>query len=104
MIGVEPDRERYKYNTLELPGLEDLSGRVIVKFKRAFRASYINGSRYSESMIVSEILPERITVGDFPGFSKINLDFSRLKYILSREVYILEVRIAKCRWDLLHSR
>lgn len=84
--GVQPDGDRYRYRTTELPGLDSLVGRALVRFKREFRASYLHGSRFGADLLVSEILPEKYTVEEFPGFSRFHLEFDQLRYIVSREI------------------
>jgi hypothetical protein len=68
----------YLYRTELMPGQEDLIGRVIVRYKRDFRASYIKGSRFGHLLEVSEIKPLRITVEPFPGHNRAILSHGRL--------------------------
>ena len=74
----------YLYRTELLPGQEDLIGRVIVRYKRDFRASYIKGSRFGHLLEVSEIKPQRLTVEPFPGHNRVVLSHDRLCTIVNQ--------------------
>ena len=69
----------YYYRTRLIPGHEALIGRVMVRFKRNFRASYLIGERFVDRLEVAEILPYRMTVKPFPGFNQIAISHGDLK-------------------------
>jgi len=76
----------FEYSTSEVSGLDHLTGRVIITFNKKFRASYLKGELYCESLIVKEIKPERQSIGgDFPGYNKICLPFRSLKTIVRQQ-------------------
>jgi GIY-YIG catalytic domain len=68
----------FTYSTKELDKLDDLTGRVIVSFNKTFRQSYLRGDKYAHELLVSEILRERLTIGEFPGFNRVLLSYSNL--------------------------
>jgi hypothetical protein len=74
----------YLYQTELLPGQEDLIGRVVVRFRRDFRASYIKGHRFGYLLEVSEIKPQKITIEPFPGHNRVLLSHDRLCTILQQ--------------------
>ncbi|HQY05958.1 MAG TPA: GIY-YIG nuclease family protein [Lacunisphaera sp.] len=82
----ESKKTWFAYSTSEVPGLEHLTGRAIISFKRTFRASYLVGTRYADLLIVSEILSERITLRDFPGFSSVLLSYAELSHVITRSL------------------
>lgn len=88
--GVQPrsndKKSWFKYSTSELSGLEHLTGKAIITFTKNFRASYLKGERYVDSLVVQEIKPERQTIEDFPGYNKVNLPFGRLKTVVRQEI------------------
>lgn len=90
VLGVQPrsdgKAEWYEYSTREVPGLGHLTGRVIVRFKRTFRASYLRGERYAGKLEVAEIRPSRMTVSDFPGYSSVILPFDTLQHIIRQDL------------------
>lgn len=81
---MNEDRIWYKYSTQEIPGLEHLTGRAIVTFRKDFRASYLVGQSYSDHLAVTELRPQRMSIGDFPGFNSVRLTY-RLLSIVIRE-------------------
>lgn len=86
VLGVAPRHDEkaswFEYSTREVPGLDHLVGRVIVRFKRTFRASYLRGDRYGDALEVAELRPHRHTVAEFPGFSSVRLPFATLQQIV----------------------
>ncbi len=80
------DKTWFEYMTTELPGLESLTGRVIVSFNKDFRNSYIWGEKYGTSLFVKEIKKERMTIGDFPGYNKVILPFNTLKLVVRQRI------------------
>lgn len=89
VVRVEPQsngqKSWFQYTTSEVSGLEHLVGRVIITFRRKFRASYLKGPRYGEALIVKEILAERHSIGEFPGYNKVCLSFRNLKTVIRQE-------------------
>lgn len=81
-----PTKSWFEYSTREVPGLEHLSGRVIVEFSRSFRASYLQGSRFADSLLVSQVLEERMSMADFPGYSSVIITFAQLRHIVGRDL------------------
>lgn len=88
--GVQPKsndkKSWFEYSTSEIPGLEHLTGKAIVVFNKQFRASYLKGDRYADSLLVKEIKPERQSIGDFPGYNKVCLPFRGLKTVVRQQL------------------
>lgn len=86
VLGVGPGlRTPFKYDTELLLGQADLIGRIIVKYKRPSRASYIWGYKFGSELEVSEILESRLSIELFPGYNNVLLSQSKLKLIQSKE-------------------
>ena len=66
---------------LEVEGLPHLVGRAIVTFSKTFRASYLRGEKYADQLIVTELRPKRMSVGDFPGYNSVLLSLRVLRVI-----------------------
>ena len=79
-------KPKYRYATSELPGMEDLVGRVVVQFDKTFRASYLRDSSYGEKLAVREIRQERLSVGDFPGYNGVLVSRRLLRTIIREEI------------------
>jgi hypothetical protein len=75
----------YLYQTELLPDQDDLIGRVIVHYRREGRASYIWGHKYGKKLEVAEILPVRISIGDFPGYNRVILSYHQLKIVVTQQ-------------------
>lgn len=87
--GVQPrsnsEKSWFEYSTSELPGLDHLVGRAVVVFDKTFRASYLKGERYADTLIVKEIKAERLSIGDFPGYNKVSLSLRGLKTVARQQ-------------------
>ncbi len=75
----------FLYQTEVLPGQEELIGRVVVRYKRIFRASYIKGARYGHLLEVLEIKPQRMTIEPFPGHNRLVVSHDRLCTIVNQQ-------------------
>jgi hypothetical protein len=49
--------------------IRDLEGRLIVRFERGGRQSYLLAENWHQAINVAEIRPERIQIAAFPGYS-----------------------------------
>lgn len=74
----------YLYQTELLPNQEDLIGRVIVRYKRSGRASYIWGHNHSEYLEVYEIRAERLSIEPFPGYNNVIIPHNKLKVVVDQ--------------------
>lgn len=87
ILGVTPKTDSIKswfeYSTSEIPGLDHLAGKTIISFKRTFRASYLVGKRYADQLVVSQLLSERMSIGDFPGYSSVQLSYDQLRHVVT---------------------
>ena len=81
-----PEKTWFEYSTSEIDGLDHLSGRVEITFARSFRASYLQGDRYKDQLIVSQIFEDKLSMGDFPGYSSVLIRFDQLRHIVKRDL------------------
>ena len=86
------DGDYWKYETKLLDIQKDLIGRAVFYFKKEFRASYpmlelksSNGMSPCE-IYVSSILEKMVTIDDFPGFDRVNIDYRTLQLIISDNI------------------
>lgn len=90
VLGVQPKasstKSWFEYSTAEVPGVDHLVGRAVISFKKDFRASYLRGECYADHLRVKEIKAERQSVGDFPGYNRVNLSYRSLKTIVRQEL------------------
>lgn len=86
VLGVQQGKWKpgkcYLYSTKEIKGLEHLVGRVIVEFNKKFRASYLNGEKFADQLLVSSIREKRMSIGEFSGFNNVLLSRTKLCTII----------------------
>lgn len=81
-----PTWPHWSYKTTEIEETSALSGRLVVGFKRSGRAAYLNADKWAPKLVVSELLPRRMAVGDFPGYHNLLIDRATLTLIVSQGV------------------
>lgn len=70
------------YDLAARPETLGMVGRLVVAFRRSGRQSYLNAERWSDQMTVAELRRERLTVGPFPGFSRVRLTHTELQRVV----------------------
>lgn len=79
-----PDgKSHYLYNCELLNNQTDMIGRAIFYFQKSFRASYPYFEKVYDKISVNSILPERISVGAFPGYLNVKKTYSELHSIMT---------------------
>lgn len=74
------------YEAEELDRFKDLFGRVIVKYHKSMLSSYCYLNTIMDEIEVCEILPERYTESEFPGYDRVRLSYKQLSHILERGI------------------
>lgn len=74
-----PGLFRYELNALDK--FTEFDGRLVLSFHRPGRQSYLCAERWVDEITVSEILRERLSIGEFPGYRAVNLSFEELRLI-----------------------
>ncbi|WP_394687245.1 GIY-YIG nuclease family protein [uncultured Xanthomonas sp.] len=78
----EEDKLHYVYNLERIPSTEALEGRLFLTGKYTGQQSYPGASSLVGDMDVYELLPEKLGIGDFPGFKKVDIDKSTLDLLM----------------------
>lgn len=76
------DGQHFRYRLKAQPACSELAGRLLVKFTRPGRQSYLDANEYEQDMVVHELRPERIHMAEFPGFKKVDLPFRDLNILV----------------------
>lgn len=76
------ERKEYRYELTEDETCKEMNGRLVASFRRSGRQSYLNAENWVDEIIVSEILAEQLSIGEFPGFKAINLTKEELELIV----------------------
>ena len=76
----------YKYRLSRRAALNELEGRLIVHHERKFRNSYLNAETLVDALTISEYRPEKMSIGEFPGYSRAMLTKRRLDIVVKQEI------------------
>jgi hypothetical protein len=76
----------FEYGTKEMDGLDHLTGRIVIQFRKRFIASHLIGTKYIDKLLVSEIREKRMRVSDFPGYNGINLSYRLLRTVVRKNL------------------
>jgi hypothetical protein len=80
------EKKIHKYRTTEIDEFSELSGRLIVQFKRTGRASYLLAENWADQMLISEIKPEKMVVESFRSYSNTSVDKPTLDIIVKQAI------------------
>jgi hypothetical protein len=84
VLGVKKGvKQAYLYKTELIPDTDDLIGRIVVRYRREYRASYVWGHKYGQYLEIAEIRPVRWSVEEFPGYNQVVILHHKLKTIVS---------------------
>ena len=84
--GVKRHKYRYKYRLSRRAALNELEGRLIVHYQRHGRQSYRNAETLVDALTISEYRPEKMSIGEFPGYSRAMLTKQRLDLVVRQEI------------------
>lgn len=76
----------YQYKTSELTEFKSLAGRLVVRFKRTGRQSYLNAENWADSISVNELKAEKLVIEEFSGYNKVRLSKKRLEIVVAQYV------------------
>ncbi|MGX1021020.1 hypothetical protein AB7M33_003696 [Pseudomonas sp. Y3 TE3536] len=82
---AEP-RSHYIYDLERIEAAEEWVGRLYLKSTYKQRHSYPLGKTLENDFVVSELLPKRLTIGDFPGFKSVNLTKEHLDIVVRQNI------------------
>lgn len=82
----DPGEDPFVYDLRRRPGTDELVGRLVVRFKRPGRQSYLLADRWTEQLEVSEIRSDRMRVSDFVGYSWSTLSKQQLDIVVKQSV------------------
>lgn len=85
-FGSHKDGRGYQYDLRRRPATDELSGRLVVEFKRPGRQSYLLGERWADGLDLYEIRSDRIKVADFRGYSWAMLSKRELDIVVKQSV------------------
>ena len=80
------DEKFYEYSLFRRAALSELEGRLIVHYERKGRQSYRNAETLADALTISEYRPEKMNIGEFPGYLRTTLTKKRLDIVVRQEV------------------
>ena len=80
----EGNSTRFHYVTELLSGQDDLIGRIVVKYKKPFRNSYIWGHTYGDQLGIAQVLDLPLSIGEFCGYNNVRLSHAKLRVIVQK--------------------
>lgn len=82
----EADPKPHYFYTLErVPSCEEWVGRLYLESVYTGRPSYLRGETLANDLTVVELLPERLSIADFPGFKAVNLTKAQLDIVVRNQ-------------------
>lgn len=81
-LGCEWQEDHYEYQTRLTEINKSLIGRLIIKYTKTFRQSYLKLEGYIDELEVSEVLKLPSSFEKFPGYDKVKITFAFLKAIV----------------------
>lgn len=80
------DRDMHHYRLSRRAGPNEMDGRLIARFERPGRQSYLNGENCSQAIEVAEIRPAKIRVAEFPGYRSAMLTKQHLDIVVAQAI------------------
>ena len=68
------------------PTCKELDGRLIIRFRRPGRQSYLLGKTWARQLEVDAIRPRKLEIAEFPGYPSVFLTKRQLDLIVKRRV------------------
>ncbi len=80
----QPDHFYYTLSPVE--ACNEFAGRLVVAFAKGFRNSYPKGETCADAIMISELLAERMTIAEFPGYKSLDVSMPDLQLIVGQEI------------------
>lgn len=76
--GCELVNDHYEYDTELINIHPQLIGRLIIRYQKDYRQSYVYLENCAAEFQVSQILKDKYSIIEFPGYEKVKIDFNYL--------------------------
>lgn len=76
----------FRYELREHLPCNEMNGRMVVRFERPGRQSYLNAENWADQVLLAEVLSERLRIAEFPGFRAVHLSRSELELVVRQEL------------------
>ncbi len=86
VISVEKIGAKYKYDTKLLDHYEDLIGRLVFHYSKPHpQNTYLYFEKIFDKLEIVELLHDKVTLEEFPGFENVDINYSELRNIIELE-------------------
>lgn len=82
---VDPTHHFF-YDLDRVPAAEEWVGRMYLTSRYKKRNSYLLGETLADDLVVTELLPNRLSIGQFPGYKNINLTKGQLDVVVGQNM------------------
>jgi len=76
----------FLYDLVRVANAEEWVGRLYLTSRYKQRNSYPLGETLADDLEVAELLPERLSIGHFPGYKRVNLTKSQLDIVVRQNI------------------
>ena len=83
--GYSKEINYYHYKTTLTKYFSEYIGKLVITFKKNFRASYLRAENHVDKFEIVEILKKKYVYEPFPGYSNICISYNTLKRICNTE-------------------
>lgn len=80
------EEQRYHYDLEHVDACAELTGRLVIRFKKRTRQAYLLADQWDGELVVSELKRERLTLSEFPGFKSVNLSKRELDGVIRQKI------------------
>lgn len=85
-IEIQHKKDQYKYETKLLKIYEDLIGRLVLHYVKPNPLNtYLNFENVFDQLKIVELLHDKVTLEEFPGFENVDITYLKLKNIIESE-------------------
>ena len=82
----DPESTVYRYDMRCRDQSNEFDGRLIVRFERRGRTSYLLAENWTDDLLVDEVRPEKLRYAEFPGYSRVLLSKQHLDLIVRQGI------------------
>lgn len=76
----------FSYNMERVSAAEDWVGRLYLTSCYKQRNSYLLGETLADDLVLAELQPNRLSIGQFPGYKNINITKGQLEIVISQNI------------------
>jgi len=83
---TDEERAHWWYDIDRLPAADEWVGRLYLRSSYTKRNSWTYGETLAAELTVVELLPERLSIGPFPGYKAVDLSMAELRILVQQNI------------------